>query len=120
MSWMRFERGRRLDPIAGGRPEALVVLFHDRELSNSALLPVAERWSAAAPTTAFVAFDSIEQLDPKSRVARSHSGLARNPGAEPLALDRIARQLEPLVAQQRRSWRLASNRLVLVGFPGLR
>jgi hypothetical protein len=102
MSWMRFERGRRLDPIAGGHPEALVVLFHDRELSHSALLPIAERWSTAAPSTAFVAFDSIEQLDPKSSVARSHSGVARNPGGEPLALDRIARQLEPLIAAQRR------------------
>src|ERR1700693_3343771 len=103
MRWTRFERGSRLDPVVGDRPEAIVVLLHDRELSNSAVLSIAERWSAAAPSTAFVAFDSIEQLDPKSSVARSNSGLACNPGAETLALDRIARQLLPLVAQQRRS-----------------
>jgi len=110
MGWIRLLRGHRLDPIAGGPPEAIVVVLHDFGQSTEALRAVAERWAASVPTTAFVLFDSIEQIDPPPCGGAWHPLLDLAAGAEPLVLDRIVRHLEPLLAP------LDASRLVLVGF----
>lgn len=110
MDWIRFSRGHRLDPIAGGPPEAIVVLLHDFGEATETLLAAAARWATTVPTTAFVAFNDIAQLDPPACGRRWHTMLDLDAGAEPLVLDRIVRHLEPLLAP------LDASRLVLVGF----
>ena len=110
MGWIRFSRGHRLDPIAGGPPKAIAVLLHDFDGSAETMLAVAGRWATTVPTTAFVAFDSIRRLDPPACGRRWHTMLDLDAGAEPVVLDRIVRHLEPLLAE------LDSSRLVLVGF----
>jgi len=110
MGWIRFSHGHRLDPIAGGPPEAIVVVLHDFGQTTEALRTTAERWAASVPTTAFFLFDSIEKIDPPPCGGSWHPLLDLEAGAEPLVLDRVVRHLEPLLAA------LDSSRLVLVGF----
>ncbi len=121
MSGMQFSVGPRHDPIVKGSPEALVALLHDRGDSAQTLAPIAERWAATVPTTAFIALDEIEAVEPPLSTTASQAmrdvGVAPEPtGAEPTGLDRAARQLGPLLKQQLRSRRLDAGRLVLVGF----
>jgi predicted esterase len=113
MTWMQFSHGLRLDPIAKGSPEALVILLHDLGASAATLTPIAARWATSVPTTAFIALDGIEQLDPSSSGLPPHT---IDPSAEPTVLDRAARHLEPLLEHQLGSCRLDASRLVLVGF----
>jgi predicted esterase len=112
MTWMEFAHGLRLDPIAKGSPEALVVLQHDAGKSATTLAPIATRWATTVPTTAFTALDGIERLDPSSAGLPTHE----IPGADPTVLDRAARHLVPLLEQQLRACRLDASRLVLAGF----
>jgi predicted esterase len=104
MSWVRFAHGFRLDPIAKGSPEALVVLLHDAGAGAATFTPVADRWAAAVPTTAFIAFDGIDHRDPPDAADA------------PIVLDRASRHLEPLLEHALCSRRLDASRLVLVGF----
>ena len=112
MTWMQFPHGLRLDPIAKGSPEALVVLLHDVGGSAATLTPIAARWATTVPTTAFAALDGIERFDPSSADLPQHA-IA---GADPTVLDRAARHLVPLLEQQLRACRLDPCRLVLAGF----
>jgi hypothetical protein len=107
MTWTQLSHGLQLDPIAGGSPEALVVLLHDHGASPSVLTPVAARWATSVPTTAFIAFDGTQQLHPYP--------LEHDASAAAL-LDRATRLLAPLLEQQLRSRRIEADRLVLVGF----
>ena len=104
MTLRQFSRGFRFDPIAKGSPEALVVLLHDLGSAAARLTPLAARWAAAVPTTAFIALDGNEQLG------------ASYGSVEPAMLDRAAGYLEPLIEQQLGDYGLDSSRLVLVGF----
>jgi pimeloyl-ACP methyl ester carboxylesterase len=110
MTWVQFSHGLRLDPIAKGSPEALVVLLHDVGDSAATLIPVAARWATSVPTTAFIALEGIEQPDPRQTMP--HLDVA----AGSTALDRAARHLEPQLEQQLRFYRLDARRLVLAGF----
>jgi predicted esterase len=112
MTWTQFPHGLRLEPIAKGSPEALVVLLHDVGDSAATLTPIAARWAITVPTTAFVALDGIERLDPSSTGLPLHA-IASN---DPAVLDRAARNLVPLLEQQLRACRLHASRLVLAGF----
>ena len=105
MRWKKFSGGFRFDPIAKRSPEALVVLLNNFGAGAARLLPVAARWAAAVPTTAFIALNGVEQFDPLA-----------DGSAEPTPLDRIARRLEPLLEQHLRARRLDPSRLVLAGF----
>lgn len=107
MTWTRLSHGLQIDPIAGGSPEALVVLLHDYGASPSVLTPVAARWATSVPTAAFIALDGTQQLNPYP--------LEHDASAAAL-LDRATRLLAPLLEQQLRSRRLQADRLVLVGF----
>jgi predicted esterase len=110
MGWIRFSRGHRLEPTGGEPAETIVALLHDLGQPTEVVLSVAARWAAAVPTTAFVAFDGIEQLDPPPCGGQWRTMLDLEAGAEPLVLDRVVRHLEPLLAP------LDASRLVLVGF----
>jgi predicted esterase len=121
MNWLQFSHGFRLDPIAKGSPEAVVVLLHDIGASAATLIPVAERWATTVPTTAFIVLDDIEQLGPRgddlpAQTLRDRDDGAEPPAAEPTMLDRATRHLETLLEQQLRRCRLDPSRLVLVGF----
>ncbi|SDR56960.1 hypothetical protein SAMN05444161_6384 [Rhizobiales bacterium GAS191] len=109
MAWMRFSRGFRLDPVTRPSREALVILLQDHGTSAATLAPVAARWATSVPAAAFVVLDGFGQFDPLSSL-----GPAAN--IEPLALDRMAQHLEPLLGGELRSNRLDAGRLVLVGF----
>jgi predicted esterase len=115
MDWRRFSRGHRLDPVAGVPPEAVVILLHDRD-QPTALLAVAARWAPTVPTTAFVAFDGIGQLDVPACDRQGHTLLELDAAAGSMMRDSIARHLESLIAEQQRYWRLDTTRFVLVGF----
>jgi predicted esterase len=106
MIWKQSSRGFRFDPIAKGSPEALVLLLDDLGTGVSRLIPVAARWAASVPTTAFIALKAIEQF----------AALSSDGSAEPAVLDRAARHLEPLIEQELRDRRLDPSRLVLAGF----
>jgi predicted esterase len=116
--WTPFSHGLRLDPIGRGSPAALVALLSDLGASAASLAPIAARWAASVPTTAFVALEAIEPF------VSSSDGLApRMPDRvgdaepeDPVMLDRAARRLEPLLERQLRAYRLDASRLVLVGF----
>jgi predicted esterase len=113
MSWMQFPHGLQLDPIAEGSPEALVVLLHDLGASATELTSIAARWAPTVPTTAFTALDGIDPLTcglPPTVISDLDAD------TEPAVLDRATRHLAPLLEHQLRSCRLATSRLVLVGF----
>jgi phospholipase/carboxylesterase len=112
MTWTQFSHGLRLDPVAGGSPEALVVLLHDLGAGAATMTVAAARWATAVPTTAFIALDHIAQRDPPTSGLPPH----RDAGVAPIVLDRASRHLEPLLEHQLRSRRLDASRLVLVGF----
>jgi len=116
MTWRQFSNGLRLDPIAKRSPEALVVLLHDLGATAATLTPVATRWAATVPTTAFIALDGTEPRDAPSDGLPPPTTLDLDSSAEPTALDRAARRLGPLLEQQLRFCRLDASRLVLVGF----
>jgi predicted esterase len=111
MAWSQFSNGFRLDPIVKGSPQALVALLHDRGASATSLKPVAMRWAMAVPTTAFIALDGIEQLEPDSL-------RFPNPvlNTELALIESATRSLEPVLADQLRSFRLNADRLVFAGF----
>jgi predicted esterase len=118
VSWTPFFHGLRLDPIGKGSPAALVALLSDLDAPAATLAPIAARWAASVPTTAFVALEAIEPL-----ASSSDSPAPRMPdrigGAEPenpVTLDRAARRVARLLEQQLRAYRLDASRLVLVGF----
>jgi predicted esterase len=114
MTRMQFSQGFHLDPIAKGSPQALVVMLHDRGASAAPLKLVATRWATSVPTTAFIALDGIEQLEPASCGHPEHAMLAGD--TEFTLIDRTTRNLEPVLERQLRSLRLNPSRLVLVGF----
>ena len=108
MSWVQSAQGLRLDPIANGSPEALVVLLHDVGDSAATLTPIAARWATAVPTTAFIALEGIEQLDPPSCSLPRPTMYAREGVTGSTVLDRAPRHLVAQLEQQLRS----VNRLV--------
>jgi predicted esterase len=110
MTWVRFAHGLRLDPIAKGSPEALVAVLHDVGVRAAALTPIAARWAAAVPTTAFIALDRIAASGRLGAETTHHGEV----GA--IVLERASRQLAPLLDRQLRSDGLDARRLVLVGF----
>jgi predicted esterase len=114
MSWIRFSDGFRLNPIAGGSPEALVVILHDLGASAPVLTSIVARWAAAVPTTSFILLDGIEQLGLLSRGLAPHMNLHFD-GAEPTRLDRAALRLESLFDEQLCSHGFDTSRVVLVG-----
>jgi len=116
MTWVQFPHGFRLDPIAKGSPEALVILLHDLGATAATLTAVAARWATTVPTTAFIALNAIEQLDPPSCGLPRHTTPDLDASAEPTVLDRAARHIKPQLEQQLRFYRLDASRLVLVGF----
>jgi predicted esterase len=116
MTWVQFSHGLRLEPIAEGSPEALVVLLHDVGDSATTLTPIAARWATTVPTTAFIALDGSEQLAPRPSGSPPHRMVDLDASAEPTILDRATQHLEPLLEHQLRSCRLDASRLVLVGF----
>jgi predicted esterase len=93
----------------------LVLLLRDAGTAIETVASVAARWAASVPAAAFVAFESIRQIEPPSEVVRSTIADPRN-GADPNWLDRGGRSLVPLVAQELRARRLDASQLVLVGF----
>jgi predicted esterase len=114
MTWMRFSHGFRLDPLAEGPAEAVVVVPH--VASVAVLIPVANRWAMAVPTTAFIALDGMEQLGPSSGCVPSQTPCDPDANVETNVLDRAARHLEQILEHQLREFRLDASRLVLVGF----
>jgi predicted esterase len=116
MTWVQFSHGFRLDPVAKGSPEAVVVLLRDVGDSAAEVTPVAARWATTVPTTAFIVLDGITQLDPLSCGLPPHTMLDLDACVEPTVLDRATRHLEPLLENQLRSCQLDASRLVLVGF----
>jgi len=116
MSWVQSAQGLRLDPIANGSPEALVVLLHDVGDSAATLTPIAARWATAVPTTAFIALEGIEQLDPPSCSLPRPTMYAREGVTGSTVLDRAPRHLVAQLEQQLRFYRLDASHLVLVGF----
>src|SRR5258708_7886160 len=116
MTWMEFSQGFRLQPIAKGSAEALVVLLHDRGDSAATLSPIAARWATTVPATAFIALEGVERPAPPSDGLPAHSAPDLDAGAGPMVLDRAARHLQPLLERQLRSCRLDASRLVLAGF----
>jgi predicted esterase len=105
MTWIQFPHGFRLDPIAKGSTEALVILLHDLGASAASLTPVASRWSASVPAAAFIALDGIEHPAWPSKDLPLRT-----------RLDRDAKAFKPLIEHQLGSFRLDASRLVLVGF----
>jgi len=116
MSWVQFAHGLELDPIATGLPEARVVLLHDVGDSAATLTPIAARWATAVPTTAFIALEGIEQLDPPSCSLSRPAMPDLKVDAGSTGLDRAARHLVPQLEHLLRPYRLDASRLVLVGF----
>jgi predicted esterase len=116
MEWTAFSGGHRLGPLAGDLPDAVVVLLHDLGEPTETLLSVAASWAETAPTTAFVAFDSLEQRHPPPAGGQWPTMLDVDADAEPGALNRIARHLTQMIAEQQRAWRLDDRQIVLVGF----
>lgn len=116
MTPRQFAHGFRLEPVAKGSPEALVVLLHDLRATASTLVPVAERWAKTVPTTAFIALDGVQQFDPLVYGLPAHTTRDIDRAIESTTLDRVALTLDPLIEQELRAYRLNAARLVLVGF----
>jgi phospholipase/carboxylesterase len=115
MSWIRFSHGFRLNPIAEGSPEALVVMLHDFGASAPVLTSMVARWAAAVPTTSFILLDGVEQLGLLSRGLAPHMNSYRDSGTEPTRLNRAARRLEAVFDEQLCSHGFDTGRVVLVG-----
>jgi predicted esterase len=72
-------------------------------------MPVAARWAAAVPTTAFVVLDGTE-------FTSLHTMGDSDADSEPMEFDRATRHLMSLLGDQLHSRRLDVSRLVLAGF----
>jgi predicted esterase len=94
LTWRQFPHGFRLDPIAKGPPNALVVILPDAGSAAVTLYPIAVRWASAVPTTEFIVVEGFEQDD----------------------LDRSMAQLASLLQRELHARRMDASRLVLVGF----
>ena len=105
MDWTRFPCGFRLEPIAHGSPEALVVVLHDFHTSTE-LTTVATRWAAALPTTTFILLDGVEQL----------GLLPHELAVAPTGLSPAARHLERGFDRKLSAHGYDAQRVVLVGF----
>jgi predicted esterase len=116
MSRQQFSQGFSLGPIGGEPAEALVILLHGLGMSAVTLAPVAARWATSVPAAAFAALDALAPFDPRPSGPAPSPTLGLDPDVEPTAIDRMARDLEPLLRRQLRSHRLDAGRLVLVGF----
>lgn len=117
MAWMQFSHGIRLEPTATKLPEALVVLLHDFGGSAAMLTAKVARWATTVPATAFVALDGVERPEAAADAPTARMSAAGGAGsALTTGLDCAARDLELLLDQQLRSYRLEPSRLVLVGF----
>jgi predicted esterase len=110
---MQFTQGLQLDPIGKGLPHALVVMLPDRGASAAQLELLATRWAMTVPTTAFIALDAIEQLEPGGPLLLANAALDTD--AELARIDSATRNLEPVLAGHLRSFRLDAGRLVVVG-----
>jgi predicted esterase len=116
VTWTHFSHVLRRRRIARSAPEALVVLLHDLGASGAIVAPVAARWAATVPTTAFIALDGLEHLDAPCDGLSAPAMLNLDTAVDPTVLDRAAQHLEALLGHQLRSHRLDASRLVLVGF----
>jgi predicted esterase len=118
MIWAQFSHGLRSEPILKGSPAALVVLLSDIDASAASLAPIAARWAASVPTTAFIALEAIGSFDfPSDGLApRTPDRVGSAELEDPAMFDRAARRLERLLDRQLRAYRLDASRLVLVGF----
>jgi predicted esterase len=88
LTWRQFPHGFRLDPIAKGPPNALVVVLPDAGAAAVTLYPVAVRWAETVPTTEFIVLEGGGQFE----------------------LDRA------MLQRELRARHLDASRLVLVGF----
>jgi predicted esterase len=115
MSWTRFPCGFRLDPIAKGSPEALVVILHDLGAATPILTSIAARWATAVPTTSFILLDGIEQLGLLSCGLDPDMKNDREAGTGPTGLDRAALHLERVFDRHLSSHGFDADLVVLVG-----
>ena len=114
MTWTKAFPGFRLDPIAEGAPDALVVLLHEPAATDATLTNVASCWAPMMPTTAFIA------VERNGAFALPDDGFDSSAGTDPRAqlitLDHAARRLETLIRQHARTFGIEARRLVLAGF----
>jgi predicted esterase len=115
MHGTQSSQGFKLNPIAKGAPKALVLLLRGLDTPIATLAPVAARWAVSVPAAAFIA---LEASEPVGQTSGAVQPTIVDPGgsAAPELLDRTARSLAPLVAQELRARRLDASHLVLVGF----
>jgi predicted esterase len=116
MTWTKSFPGFRLDPIAGGAPDALVVLLHEPAATAATLTNVASHWAPMVPNTAFIAIDCSGPFSLPDDGSDSMTTLGLDLGAALIALEQAARRLESLVIQQLRAFGIDESRLVLSGF----
>jgi len=115
MGWQKFEHGWRLAPLAAPA-RSLVVLLHGVGSNARDLVPLADAWADALPSTAFASLDGTERFDggfdgrqwfsllditPENRQARSTAAYAA---------------LRALLDAELAHWGLDIGRLALVGF----
>jgi predicted esterase len=115
MHGTQSSQGFQLNPIAKGAPKALVLLLRDLDTPIATLAAVAARWAVSVPAAAFIALEASEPIGQTSDAVRP---TIVDPGgsAAPELLDRTARGLAPVVAQELRARWLDASHLVLVGF----
>jgi phospholipase/carboxylesterase len=113
MPLMQFSHGFRLDPIAKGSPQALVVLLHELGTSAAMLTPLAARWAATVPTTAFIALDGIEPVDTPSFELHQHTMADPDGRTEVRAVDRMARRLQPSLEHIWSNWSLRHSAAIV-------
>jgi hypothetical protein len=102
MNWTENAQDLLIGPAAGGVPEVLAVLLHDRVVARQTARGVAARWAAGVPSTAFLIPACCD-----------YGEFRAVPDAA--VLDAEARRLMPLIVQYLYAYHLDARRLVLIG-----
>lgn len=108
--------GPRLPPAAGGAADSLVVLLHGYGADGNDLIGLADYWSAALPSTAFVA-PHAPQACVMAPAGRQWFPLTmRNPDEYWTGVNAAAPDLDGFLDDELRRHNLTGDRLALVGF----
>jgi phospholipase/carboxylesterase len=108
--------GPRVSPLAGGRPENLVVLLHGIGANGDDLIDLALDWRGLAPKAEFISLNAPFACDFSPDRLQWFSVADRNPVKLLDGARTAARILDPTLDRLLGERGLAADRLALVGF----
>ncbi|PQV54946.1 alpha/beta hydrolase [Paraburkholderia sp. BL21I4N1] len=115
MAWEQFEHGWRRAP-ASAPAKGLVVLLHGVGSNARDLMPLADIWSESLPDVAFTSLDGTDAFDGGFGGRQWFSLREVNEGNREARVSAAYPALRAVLDAELAHWRVAFDRLALVGF----